>query len=481
MDRELRVYIDIARQPVLVGRLWARERNGRETSTFVYDEGWLKRPDGFALAPSLMLTPGPHHSDDLFAAFTDPAPDRWGQKLMRHHERERAAKAGTEPRSLLQADFLIGVDDETRLGALRFKAADEGGYLSQTGRRVPALIELQNLLSASDRIERGRARKGDLALLLAPAGSLGGARPKATVRDREGRLHVAKFPWKNDDWSVILWESVALVLARAAGIQVPEFRLQMAGAEAVLLTTRFDRRNTSDRVPFMSAMTALDAKDHDEHRSYLELVDVVRQIGGYPEEDIRQLWRRMVFNILISNIDDHLRNHAFLRDAKGWRLSPAYDLNPCPADVGGRMHVLALNEFDRTSSLETAFSVGNYFGLQPSEANTVAAEVGAAVAAWKKTADAHNIPRWEIERLETAFEHTNLRLALSNRLTEPPRKGKGSGKAKAGPKKRRRPGVRKDAVAPLIGRPPSWTRLLENEAISPSHDGRPEPRPDHRL
>jgi serine/threonine-protein kinase HipA len=194
METEVHVYLDVERQPALVGRLWARTRQGRETATFVYDPGWLRRRGAIALAPSLPLTPGPFHSDrGLFDAFSDAAPDRWGQKLMRHHERQRAAAAGTDARTLAGIDFLVGVDDETRLGALRFKPPGGAAFLTQTGRAVPPLVELGKLLSASDRIEKGRERKGDLALLLAPGGSLGGVRPKAVVRDRTGHLHLAKF------------------------------------------------------------------------------------------------------------------------------------------------------------------------------------------------------------------------------------------------------------------------------------------------
>jgi serine/threonine-protein kinase HipA len=416
METEAHVYLDVARQPILVGRLWARTRQGRETSTFVYDPGWLKRRGAIALAPTLPLTPGPFHSDrGLFAAFSDAAPDRWGQKLMRHHERERAAAAGTDARTLYDIDFLLGVDDETRLGALRFKAPGGDAFLAQTGRAVPPVLDLRKLLSASDRIEKGRERKGDLALLLAPGGSLGGVRPKAVVRDRQGHLHLAKFPWKNDDWPVILWEKVTLDLARAAGIDVPAFRLERVGAKSVLLIGRFDRREVDIRVPFMSAMTALGATDRDEDHSYLEIVDALRQMGGTPERDIGQLWRRMVFNILVSNTDDHLRNHGFLLGREGWRLAPAYDMNPCPADVGGRIHVLAINDRDRSGALDLALSVADYFGLAAQDARAIAAEVGAAVAQWSKVAAAHKIARSEIDRMSSAFAHRDLDKALARR------------------------------------------------------------------
>ena len=320
---------------------------GREAATFIYDPGWVKRRGAIALSPTLPLTAGAFHSDrGLFTVFTDAAPDRWGQKLMRHHERARAVAAGGEPRKLNDIDFLVGVDDETRLGALRLKTAGGNSFLSQTGRPVPPSIDLRKLLSATDRIEKGKERKGDIALLLAPGGSLGGVRPKAIVRDKDRRLHLAKFPWKNDDWSVILWEKVTLDLAQTAGVDVPNFRLERVGTKSVLLIERFDRRDIDMRVPFMSAMTALGVRDREEDHSYLEIVDALRQMGSAPAPDIRQLWRRIVFNILVSNTDDHLRNHGFLWGPGGWQLAPAYDMNPSPMDVGGRVHVLAINDQD---------------------------------------------------------------------------------------------------------------------------------------
>ncbi len=413
MDRDLQVYVDMAGQPVLVGRLWLREKNGRETATFRYDPSWLKNPRAYALAPSLELGEGSFHSDEgTFDPFKDAAPDRWGQKLMRHRERNRARDTGTKPRTLFAADFLVGVDDATRMGALRVKGPEDKDFLSQSTRPVPPLIELRRLLGASNRLERGRERKGDLELLLAPGGSLGGARPKATVIGKDGRLNVAKFPWARDEWSVIRWEAVALDLAAAAAIKVPSWQLLTVQGNAVLVIDRFDRSPGNARIPFMSAMTALQAKDHEDH-SYLEMADVLRQLGSAPEEDIRQLWRRMVFNVLISNTDDHLRNHALLRDEKGWRLSPAYDMNPCPRDISNGMHQLALNELDHTGSLELVMSVADYFVLGATDAKVVAKEVASAVSQWEQTAKRRGIGDGEIEQLSSAFQQDDIKDALA--------------------------------------------------------------------
>lgn len=413
MERDLSVHVDLKGETVLVGRLWVKERSGKESATFEYDAGWLKHPRKFALAPNLMLTSGKFHSaNDLFSAFSDTAPDRWGRKLMRHFEVESAKAEGRMPRTLLGSDFLAGVDDEVRLGALRFKRPGDNQFLAHTGRPVPPLINLSALLSATDRIEKGKPRKNDIRLVLAPGGSLGGARPKATIRDQE-TLHMAKFPWAEDQWPVIPWEGVVLKLAETAGIAVAPNRMVRVGAKPVLLTQRFDREDGNTRIPFMSAMTALGAQDHTEDRSYIEILDVIRQIGAHPVEDAKQLWRRMVFNVLVSNIDDHLRNHAFLYAGEGWRLSPAYDMNPSPPLVKARIHVLALNELDHSASIDIVMSVAKNFGLAANEAMRIAGEVAKAVSAWRSVATAQKITRHDIDFMAGAFDHTDLKDATA--------------------------------------------------------------------
>jgi serine/threonine-protein kinase HipA len=383
----------------------------------MYDAGWLKMAGAFPLSPTLVLTPGPFQSDKgLFGAFSDAAPDRWGKKLMRHHERERAKLAGTKPRKLLEADFLLGVDDEIRMGALRFKVPNEERFRSFSNKPVPPLIDLKKLLSAADRVEKGKEKKGDLDLLLAPAGSLGGARPKAVIRDKDGTLTLAKFPWKQDDWSVILWEKLTLDLAKDAGIEVAKYRLELKGDKSVLMIARFDRGAGNARIPYMSAMTALGANDHGEERSYLEIVDVLRQIGGSPEQDIQQLWRRVVFNVLVSNTDDHPRNHGLLLGPNGWRLSPAFDMNPSPMDISDRIHIMAINEEDRSGSLDLVLSVADYFGLSLKEATRIAGDVGSAVSKWRDLASKMKISDAEIERIESAFAHDDLEQAVANRV-----------------------------------------------------------------
>jgi len=412
MERELIVFVDLKGQTVLVGRLWVKERLGKESATFEYDAGWLKHAQKFSLGPSLPLTSGKHHSDKgLFGAFSDPAPDRWGQKLMRRFELESAQTEGRAPRTLLGSDFLAGVDDATRLGALRFKRPGDDQFLAHTGRPVPPLLELRELLSATDRIEKGKARKKDIQLVLAPGGSLGGARPKATIRDRD-KLHVAKFPSPTDQWPVIPWETVVLDLAAKAGVSVAPHRVVRIGTKMVLLTERFDREAGDIRLPYMSAMTALGAGDHED-RSYLEILEVLRRDGAYPAEDARQLWRRMAFNVLVSNTDDHLRNHGFLWAGQGWRLSPAFDMNPAPPIVGARVHALALNEIDHTSSIDTVMSVAADFGIAANEAMRMAGEVAAAVSTWRAGAGAQKLSAADFAFMAGAFDHDDLRQATA--------------------------------------------------------------------
>lgn len=442
MDRELTVFMDIERTPLPVGRLWVRDKGRGETSGFEYDPSWIRRPGAFALGPNLPLGAGLYPSGEgLFNEFKDPAPDRWGQMIMRHYERQRAKLAGTEPRTLKGMDFLSGVDDQTRLGALRFKRPGEDDFITKGTNPVPPLVELSKLLSAADRVEKGRERKRDLDILLAPAGSLGGARPKATVRDRDGSLHLAKFPWNKDEWPVILWETVLLHLAEAAGVAVTPFRLEPVGLKRVLLATRFDRAGDV-RVPYVSACTMLDAKDH-ETRSYLEIVDALRQSGAAPTEDAQQLWRRMVFNVLVSNTDDHVRNHGFLWGGQGWRLSPAFDMNPRPTHKHERIHQMALNEVDTTGSLDLVQESAGYFGLGRTEALQTIQNVGAVVSQWKTIATRVGLTRGDIDYMESAFEHEDLRFAAAGRGAQGVRMPvKGAGKASS-PSRAKSAGVKK--------------------------------------
>ncbi len=254
----------------------------------------------------------------------------------------------------------------------------------------------------------------ELRMLFAPGSSLGGARPKASVREKDGHLAIAKFPRKDDEINTVVWEAVALSLAQKSGIPVPQSRVENIAGKPVLLLRRFDR-DGERRIPFLSAMSMLGSKDN-ETRSYLEIVDALRQHGAAPQADMEALWRRLVFNILISNTDDHLRNHGFLYEGQaGWRLSPAYDLNPVPTDIKPRILSTAINEDDNTASLALAMEVAGYFELDAGKACEIAAHVGKAVSKWRDEAARHGLAKGEIDRMASAFEHDDLKAALAAR------------------------------------------------------------------
>jgi serine/threonine-protein kinase HipA len=413
-DRQLFVYVDLQGQAHVVGRLWSRVRKGRESATFEYDDAWLKHPQRFALEPALALGRGPQHTQAgrlIFGAIGDSAPDRWGRVLIQREERRKARAENRQPRSLFEADYLLAVGDLARQGALRFAEAMDGPFLAVQV-SIPPLLRLAELLGAAMRVDADDASDEDLKLLLAPGSSLGGARPKASIIDRDGHLVIAKFPKHDDEIPVSPWEATALSLAARAGITTTEWRLETVAKREVLLLRRFDRR-VGQRIPFLSAMSMLDAADGDQH-SYLEIADAIRQYGASAEEDCAQLWRRVVFNILISNTDDHLRNHGFLYDpAGGWRLAPAYDLNPKPVDIKPRILTTAIDEEDGTASLDLALATAAHYKLKPEMARRIMREVGAAVARWREAAGALGLSKNSIERMASAFEHEDLRQATS--------------------------------------------------------------------
>jgi len=416
MEKEVLVYADLEGMPHLVGRLWARMRKDRESASFEYDKSWLAHPERFSLEPALKLGPGPYPTPAgkaLFGAVGDSAPDRWGRVLMRRAERLRAEREGRAPRTVREIDCLLMVDDEARQGALRFAEREGGPFLAEyTAAKIPPFVDLPRLFFAAEHVLSDTASDDDLRLLLAPGSALGGARPKASVRDRGGYLAIAKFPSEGDEVNTVLWEAVALTLAKHAGIPVSRWRLETVARKPVLVLRRFDR-DRAMRLPFLSAMSMLDAKDN-ETRSYMEFVDILRQHGAAAKEDMHGLWRRIVFSILISNTDDHLRNHGFLwAGPAGWRLSPAYDLNPVPTDIKPRVLTTAIDLEDSTASLELALDVAAYFELESDEAHKIAAQVGQAVAKWRKEAAKLGLTAAEINRTASAFEHEDLKMALS--------------------------------------------------------------------
>ncbi len=415
MDRRLYTYVELGGANHLVGRLWARAAKGRQSATFEYDAAWLENPARFPLEPALTLTSHPHNTAlgrAMFGAIGDSAPDRWGRRLILRSEERKAREQKRTPRTLTEVDYLLGVGDTARQGALRFALAEGGPFLAaEDASQIPPLVKLPDLLTAAMRIAADKETAEDLRLVLAPGSSLGGSRPKASVIDKDGHLLIAKFPQADDTNDMSLWEAVALTLAAKAGIATPEWRLQKIGDRPVLLLRRFDRRD-GKRLPFLSAMSMLDATDGNQH-SYLEIADALTQHGARPAEDHAELWRRIVLTILISNTDDHLRNHGFLYEPEeGWRLSPVYDLNPTPIQIKPRILSTAITEADATASLNLAFEVAEHFGLKPKAAKAIAREVGKAVSDWRHVAKSVGLTANEIERMASVFEHEDLAEAV---------------------------------------------------------------------
>ncbi len=340
-QRTLRVFVGT--QPHLAGELRHEAQGVRERSVFTYDAPWLADVDRFALGPALPLVSGPHFhkrsgEGSIFTGvIADTEPDGWARRvILRDHAKRRQAarQAGEEPPSpvLNAVDYLLAVDDFSRVGALRFQ--DEAGLFqraAEEGRRTaPPLIELTQLLAATRAVELNRETTADLAYLRGRGTSLGGLRPKCTVVDAAGRLAVGKFPSVADERAVTKAEVLALRLARAAGIDAADAELVDSDGVSVAVIRRFDRDRKGARVPYVSAATLLDVDPAGEH-AYTQIVDALRQHGAHAQADIEELWRRMAFSILINNVDDHLRNHGFLHVAHGqWRLAPAFDVNPSP-------------------------------------------------------------------------------------------------------------------------------------------------------
>jgi len=311
----------------------------------------------------------------------------------------------------MEIDYLLGVSDAARLGALRFRRAGENEFQASTTKGVPGQIELGRLLAVTERILRGEESDDDIQLIFAPGSSLGGARPKASIIDQDGRLSIAKFPKETDDYGIEVWEAIALRLAARAGIRTPDHELVRVGEKPVLLSRRFDRAGNT-RIPFLSALSMMGLRD-GEQGSYPELVDVVTQHGAQAATDAREIYRRMVLNVLISNVDDHLRNHGFLWTGKaGWTLSPVYDLNPTPTDVRPRILTTNISLDEGTCDLGLVLSVAEYFSLDVQAAKQIAKEVAEVTATWRTTAKALNVRSNEIDRMASAFEHEDFRRAL---------------------------------------------------------------------
>jgi serine/threonine-protein kinase HipA len=411
---EVEVYIDWQGSCRLIGRIYRQPGRGRETVSFQYDDTWIEAVDHFPVDVSLKVGRGmfvPPAGREMFGTLGDSAPDQWGRRLMRRAERRRAEKEHRAPRTLFETDYLLGVADATRQGAFRFRYPGESDFLSSTESGVPKLVDLGKLLGVTERILRDEETDEDLMMIFAPGSSLGGARPKASVIDQYGHLSIAKFPQENDEYSIETWEEIALRLAEKAGIRTPVHELKRIAGKAILLSRRFDRKD-GERVPFMSAMSMTGSFDGGGG-SYLDIADALGEYGARARADRTELFQRMVFNVLISNVDDHLRNHGFLLAGRhGWMLSPVYDLNPTPQDLKPRVLSTAIDLEDGTCSIELVRDVAHYFGLKKADAAMMISDVAHVTQTWGEVAKTVGARPAEIKRMESAFEHDDLYRAL---------------------------------------------------------------------
>ncbi len=395
----------------VMGRLFATPSRGREIFSFEYDRTWLNSPHLQQLDPTLGLYSGQQYPPVTrmnFGIFLDSCPDRWGRVLMLRREAQRARSEGRSERRLLESDYLLGVHDGHRMGALRFRT--DGPYLDDTtDLAAPPWTSLRELEHACLQIERDDADEDPdygkwLRMLIAPGGSLGGARPKASVLDERNRLWIAKFPSRGDMVDVGAWEGVVHELAGRAGVVTPEAQTRRFGSpHHTFLSRRFDRTERGERLHFASAMTLLERGDGDnaaEGVSYLELSDLLIRLGASTTSDLEQLWRRIVFFVCVSNTDDHLRNHGFMLEPNGWSLAPAYDLNPDPHGEGLRLNI---SESDNAQDLGLVMDVAPFFRVKPTRARKIIGEVVSAVRGWRNLAKARGLSRSEQDRMEPAF------------------------------------------------------------------------------
>lgn len=412
---DFEVHLDLHGRTRPIGLARSNRVRGAETIMFEYERTWLEDPDRFSLEPALALTRGgfaPPAGLATFGSIGDSAPDTWGRRLMQRAERRMAARDGRAVRTLAESDYLLGVADETRLGALRFRWVGDEPFQAPIQSGVPALIELGRLLQITERILRDEETDEDLQLIFAPGSSLGGARPKASVVDQHGHLAIAKFPKETDEYSVETWEEIALRLADRAGIITPLHQLVDIAGKKIMLSRRFDRRDTA-RIPFLSAMAMMGARD-GERGSYPEMVDALAEHGAEAKSDAQALYRRVVFSVMISNVDDHLRNHGFLWLGKsGWSLSPAYDLNPVPTDIKERVLTTNIDLDEGTCSLDLLEEASEFFALTLGQARQIIRQVADATATWREVAKAVGARSAEINRMSSAFEHDDLKRALA--------------------------------------------------------------------
>lgn len=413
-----RVQICVGRSGTPAGQLQFVKDGRREYSVFAYEGSWLGARERFEISPDLPLVPGhvtrrsPHPDDSCFPfAIADTAPDAWGKRLILRAHARRRDKEPALP-FLTPFDYLAAVDDVSRVGALRLRD-DTGVYLSSADRqRTPPIVELERIYAASRAVEQGNETIEDLTYLQGKGTSLGGLRPKCTVLEEDGRLAIGKFPSIHDDRAVTRGEVLALALARKAGINAAMARIVVLDSTPVAVIRRFDRNADDARVPYLSGGSLLQAMRHDDH-SYTEIADALRSHSAHPGEDVRELWRRLVFNLLISNTDDHLWNLGVLYAGDGrWRLAPAFDLNPFP-DKQRESKTWLSEASGPITSLGQLLGEADYFGLKPADARAVVAEVANAVSDWESVATSAEVgmSEAELKPFRSAFEHPDAESA----------------------------------------------------------------------
>jgi len=403
----LEVHIDWLGQTHLVGRLHAAERGA--SVSFEYAPEWLQRDDAFAIDPtSLPLQRGAHHGGTLFGAVQDCGPDRWGRILI---ERAVRKKVLTQ-KPYRDIDYVLALDDVARVGALRFRLNAESPFLAATAGKLPPLVRLNALLRATDAIHGENETAQDLRFLLGAGSPLGGARPKSAVSLADEQIAIAKFPKPDDTRDIAAGEVLALTLAEQAGIQVAKHRLVPVGGHSVAVITRFDRAG-KNRIPFISAATLLGLPQGDPG-AYTMLADGIRQFGNDVPGDLRELWRRLIFSLLASNYDDHLRNHGFLMHAPGrWTLSPAYDINPVPEMDRVRMSKTAITEDQEEPTIASALAAAPRFGLKASESKQILRVIFTVVSGWRKTGRQLHLKASTLDTYASAFDHSLMEEAKS--------------------------------------------------------------------
>ena len=410
MERKIYIYFDDAQrvEPALMGQLTAQQVRGHEVFSFEFTDSWLRDSHCHLLDPDLQFFAGRQYLPEPksnFGLFLDSSPDRWGRVLLDRRESYRAKTEQRPRQNLQESDYLLGVFDESRMGALRMKLSPDGDFLDNgPAYSTPPFASLRDLENAAWQLEQDDSPDVSrwLKILLAPGSSLGGARPKANVKDNNGHLWIAKFPSRHDRKNVGAWEAVTMLLAKQCHIKVAPFETRtLANTSATFITRRFDRDEQGKRIHFTSAMTMLGYTDGDTAGcSYLELFEWISRNCCRVEENLVQMWRRIVFNIAVSNCDDHLRNHGFLLTSNGWTLSPAYDLNPQEYGEGLSLNI---NEHDNALDYHLTLEIAPYAGISKTAAEQIIQHTREVVAQWRSLASAHHISRDEQEMMDRAF------------------------------------------------------------------------------